>query len=119
MGWKSSDVVRFDLGLFLQGQTRTTKHKKVLITCLLLVLEVYNVKQTNGKSWAGNLLIWSYLTLDLSCKVKRGQPNIKVLITRLFLVLEVCNVKTNLTGNHELGIFGPFFQGQTMVHWLW
>ena len=27
MGWESSDVVRFDLGPLLQGQTRTTKLK--------------------------------------------------------------------------------------------
>ena len=44
---------------------------KVLITRLLLVLEVCNVKSTNGKSWAGNLLMWSNLTLDPSFKVER------------------------------------------------
>ena len=27
MGWKSSDVVTFDLELLLQGQMRTAKHK--------------------------------------------------------------------------------------------
>ena len=27
MGWESFDVVRFDLGLLLQGQTRRTKLK--------------------------------------------------------------------------------------------
>ena len=41
------------------------------------------------KSWAGNLLVWSDLTLGLSFKVIRGQPNLKVLITCLLLVLEV------------------------------
>ena len=55
---------------------------KVLITCLLLVLEVCNVKTTDRKSWAGNLPMWSDLTLSLSFKVKRGQPNLKVVITR-------------------------------------
>ena len=29
MGWESSDVVRFDLGFLLQGQTRTAKLKSV------------------------------------------------------------------------------------------
>ena len=29
MSWESSDVVRFDLELLLQGQTRTAKLKKV------------------------------------------------------------------------------------------
>ena len=52
-----------------------------------------NVKPTNRKSWAGNLLIWSDLTLDPSFKVKQGLPNLKVLISRLLLVLEVYNVK--------------------------
>ena len=37
MGWESSGVVRFDLGPLLESQMRTAK---VLITCLLLVLEV-------------------------------------------------------------------------------
>ena len=27
MGWESSDVVGFDLGLLLQGQMRMAKHK--------------------------------------------------------------------------------------------
>ena len=45
---------------------------KVLITCLLLVLEVCNMKPTYRKSWAGNLLMWSDLTLDPSFKVKQG-----------------------------------------------
>ena len=66
---------------------------KVLVTPLLLVLEVCNVKPTYRKSWAGNLLMCLDLTLDPSFKVKRGQSNLKVLITCLLLVLEVCNVK--------------------------
>ena len=28
MGWESSDLVRFDLGLLLQGQTRTANLKR-------------------------------------------------------------------------------------------
>ena len=63
MGWESFGVVGFDFGPLLQGQTRTAK-LKVLITCLLLVLDVCNVKPTYGKSWAGNLLMWSNLTLE-------------------------------------------------------
>ena len=62
MGWESSDVVRFGLGPLLLGQMRIPK-LKMLITCLLLVLEVCNVKPTYRKSWAGNLLMWSDLTL--------------------------------------------------------
>ena len=51
------------------------------------------MKPSYRKSWAGNLLMWSNLTLSPSFKVKRGQPNLKVLITCLLLIREVCNVK--------------------------
>ena len=68
---KSSDVVRFDLGPLLQGQTRIAK-LKVLITRLLSILEVWDGKPTYRKSCAANLLMWSDLTLDPSFKVKRG-----------------------------------------------
>ena len=43
---------------------------EVVITCLLLVLEVCSVKPTYRKSWAGNLSMWSDLTLDTAFKVK-------------------------------------------------
>ena len=61
----------------------------MLITCLLLVLEIWDGNPTYRKSWAGNHLAWLDLTLDPFFKVKRGQPNLKVLMTRLLLVLEV------------------------------
>ena len=35
---------------------------KVIITCLLLILDVCNVKPTHRKSWAGNLLMLLDLT---------------------------------------------------------
>ena len=99
---------------------------KMLITRLLLVLVVCNVKPTYRISWAGNLLIWSDLTLGPSSKIKRGQPNIKVLIVCLSLVLEVCNVKPtsrkSWAGNLLMWsdfYLWPLLQGQTMVHWLW
>ena len=57
MGWESFDVVKFDLGPLLQGHTWIAKLK--LITCLLFVLEVCNVKPPYKKSWSGNLLMWS------------------------------------------------------------
>ena len=72
MGWESIAVVGFDLGPLLQSQMRIAKLKKVLITRLLLVLEVWDGKPTYRKSWAGNLFLWSDLTLDPSFKVKRG-----------------------------------------------
>ena len=70
MGWESIAAVRFDLGPLLQGQMRIA-NLKVLITRLLLVLEVWDGKTTYRKSWAGNLLLWSDLTLNPSFKVKR------------------------------------------------
>ena len=88
LGWESSDVISFDL-----GPLRQCPSKKVLITCLLLILEVCNVKISCRKSWAGNLLMWSDLTLGPSFKVKREWQNLKLLITRILLVLEACNVK--------------------------
>ena len=39
------------------------------------------MKPTYRKSWVGNILMWSDLTLDPSFKVKQGQPNLKMLIT--------------------------------------
>ena len=80
------------------------------------------MKPTYGKSWAGNLLMWSDLTLDPSFKVKRGHSNLKVLITCLLLVLEVCNVKPTYrkswAGNFLVWsdlTFDPLLQGQTRI----
>ena len=56
MGWESFDVVRFDLGPFLQGQTRIAK-SEVLINCFSLVLEVCKMKASYRKSCARNLLM--------------------------------------------------------------
>ena len=68
------------------------------------------------KSWAGNLLMWSDLTLSPSFKVKRGHPNLKGFITCLLLILEVCNVKPTCrilwAGNLLMSdlTFGPSFK---------
>ena len=76
MFWESFDVVKFVLEPLLQAQMRTAEFKSannsLTIDC--------NVKPTYRKSWVGNLLMWSHLTLDPSFKVKR-QPNLKMLIT--------------------------------------
>ena len=47
------------------------KVKRVLITRLLLILEVCNVKPTCRKSWSGNLLMLSDLTFGPSFKGNR------------------------------------------------
>ena len=43
----------------------------MLIARLLLVLQFWDGKPTYRKSWAGNLLVWTDLTLGLSFEVKR------------------------------------------------
>ena len=70
MGRESSDVFRFDLGAPPSRSNEDSQNLKVLITCLLLVLEVCNVKPTYKKSWAGNSVMWSDLTLGPFFKVK-------------------------------------------------
>ena len=83
MGCESSGVVRFDLGPLLQDQMRIAKLKSAY-NSLIIGLAVWDGKPTYKKSWAGNLLVWSDLTLDPFFKVKRGLPNLKVLITRYY-----------------------------------
>ena len=70
MGWESTYVVKFDLRPSFKVK-RVQSNLKVHTTCLLLVLEVWDVKPTYRKSWAGNLRMWSDLTLVPSLKVKR------------------------------------------------
>ena len=48
-------MVRFDLGLLLQGQTNIAKLKSAYNSLIL----VWDGKPTYGKSWTGNLLVWS------------------------------------------------------------
>ena len=74
------------------------------------------MKPPYRKSWAGNPLMWSDLTLSPSFKVKRGQPNVKGFITPLLLILDVCNVKPTCkilwAGNLLMSdlTFGPSFK---------
>ena len=88
MSWESFYVVGFDLGPLLQGQMRIAKHKNAhnsliigptalgwLITRLLLVLDVWDGIPTYRKSCAGNLLVWSDLTLGPSFKVNQHVGN--------------------------------------------
>ena len=68
MGWESSGVVGFDLGPLLQSQMRTAELKSAYNSLIIGP----DGKPTYRKSWAGNLLAWSDLTLGPSFKVKRG-----------------------------------------------
>ena len=86
MGWESFDVVRFDLGPLLQDQTRIAKLKSAY-NLLIIGPRGLQCEPTDRKSWAGNHLMRSDLTLGSYFKIKRGKTNIKVLITHLLLVL--------------------------------
>ena len=68
MSWESSGVVAFDLGPPLQGQTSIPKLKSAYNSLIISPSGLGWYR----KSWAGNLLVWSDLTLGLSFKVKRG-----------------------------------------------
>ena len=70
MGWESFGEVGFDLGPLIQGPTRPAKFA---YNSLLLVLEVWDGKPTCRKSWAGNLLVRSDLTLGPSFKTRTAK----------------------------------------------
>ena len=70
MGWESSGVVEFDLWPLLQGQRRIAKLKSADNLLIIGPIEVWDGKPTYRKSWAGNLVVWSDLTLGPSVKVK-------------------------------------------------
>ena len=60
------------------------------------------MKTTYRKTCAGNLLMWSDLTLGPSFKVKRRCPNLKVPISSLLLLPEVWDVKLTLNSTFLL-----------------
>ena len=68
MRWESSGVVGFDLGPLLQGQM--IAKGKSAYNSLIIGPRGWDGKPTYRKSWAGNLLVWSDLTLGPSLKVK-------------------------------------------------
>ena len=74
------------------------------------------MKPPYRKSWAGNLLMWSDLTLGPSFKVKQGQSNLRGFIAHLLFILEVCNViptcRILWAGNLLMSdlTFGPSFK---------
>ena len=69
MGWKSYDVVLFDLGSLLLGLMKIAKLKSVY-SSLIIAPRALVCDTDYGKSWAGSLLMWSDLTLGPSFKVK-------------------------------------------------
>ena len=81
MGWVL--VVRFDLGPLLQGQMRIVKGKSAYNSLIVVARGL----GCEANLWAGNLFVWSDLTLGPSFKVKRVEPNLKVLIARFSLLI--------------------------------
>ena len=73
-----SDVVIFDIGSILQGQTRIAKLKSAY-NSLIFVLEVWDGKPTNGKSWARNLMVWSDLTWAPPSRPNKDSETLKCL----------------------------------------
>ena len=71
MGWESFGVVGFDLRPLVLGQTRIAKLKSAY-NSLIIGPKVWDGKPAYRKSLAGNLLVWTELTLGPSFKVKRG-----------------------------------------------
>ena len=57
MDWESFDVVKFNLGPFLQGQTRIAKAKSAYKSLFVVLNVVFNVKRSYSRSCARNLLI--------------------------------------------------------------
>ena len=62
MGWESSGVVGFDLGPLVQGQKSVVKLKSAY-NSLIIGPRGCDGIPTYRKSCAGNLLVWSHLTL--------------------------------------------------------
>ena len=64
-------MVRFDLGPLLQGQTSKAKLRSAYNSLIIGPTGLDGIP-TYRKSCAGNLLVWSDLTLGPSFKVKRA-----------------------------------------------
>ena len=67
MGWESSSAVRFELWPVSQCQTKIVKLKSAYNSHIICPRGLGC--EHNIKSWPGNVLMWSYLTLDPSFKV--------------------------------------------------
>ena len=89
-----------------QGQ----RNLKVPITCLLLVLEVWDGKPSYRKSWAVNFLVWSDLIVGPLPQGQIRTAKLKSAYNSLII------------GNHGLGMFlcvgfdlGPLLQGRARI----
>ena len=114
MGWESFDVVRFDLGPFLQGHTRIVKLKSAY-NLPIIGPRGLHVKPPYRKSWAGNLLLQGQTR---TAKLKR--------VYNAFIIDPRClQCETNfqdIVGWESSDVsfdLWPHLQSQAMVHWLW
>ena len=71
MGWESFNVVRFDFGPLLQGQTRIPKVRSAY-NSLIIGPRGLQCETNLQEGMGGNLLMCSDLTLGPSFKVKQG-----------------------------------------------
>ena len=74
MGWGPSGVVGFDLGPLLQGQIRIAKHKNAY-NSLIIGPRALGWYTNIRKSWAGNLMLWSDLTLGPPSRSSEGSQS--------------------------------------------
>ena len=84
---------------------------KVLITRLLLILAVCNVKPTDRKSWAGNRLMLLDLTFCSSFKVKRWFTGFGELSFRL---IQICIGSPMRRSSSSLGPSDSLFADLTL-----
>ena len=64
-------MVMFDLGPFLQGQMGIAKPKSTY-NVLIIGPRIWDGKLTYRNSWAGNLMVWSDLSLGPPSRSNEG-----------------------------------------------
>ena len=106
--WEFSDVVRFDIGPLLQGQTRIAKVKSAYNS---LIIDPRGLRCENNlqeiMGWESPDMVRFNLGPLLQCETRI--PKVKPLVTCSLLVLQVCNVKPLPIGNPGLGNFSLDF----------
>ena len=80
-------------GLISKNKMAATGVSLSIMKCVDISLVICPRGLVCQANQAGNLLMWSDLTLDPAFKVTRGELNLKVLIIHLLLALEVWDGK--------------------------
>ena len=87
MGWESSDVVRFDLGPLLQGQTRIAKDKSAFNSFILSDLTLgpsFKVKQWFTGFQIGELSFRS-IQICICSSIRRSNLNHALIMNQAFI----------------------------------